>query len=59
MILIVAIRRAIMDSFWIREPGTVKGGFNKVNVLRKVSGEELGLDECISPLGPYNIEDKV
>ena len=43
----VNIRRATLDAFWIREPGTVKGKLTMVKRLGTVTGDKLVLDTCL------------
>ena len=48
-----------MDSFWSRDPGTVKGNFTMVKSLGKAEINELVLDTWLSPMGPFPLVDEV
>lgn len=56
VLLQIAIRRVILDSFWSREPSTVdrnRQSFNKmVDVLKRVN-----VDPQVAPLGPFPKHD--
>ena len=47
------IRRATLDAFWSRESGTVRVKLTTMKKLRSMSKEELGLEDWLTPLGPY------
>ena len=59
IILMVSIRTATFDAFWSREPGTFRGNFITVKILRKVAREELGLKEWTPLLSTHPLTDKV
>ena len=42
---VISIRRASLDEFWSREPGTVRGDFTMLRKMGRMSREELGLED--------------
>ena len=52
-----AIRRANLDVFWRRKPGTFRENLTMIKVLGKMAREELGLEELIPRwvLIPWNM----
>ena len=53
------IIRATLDTFCIREPGTVEVNLTMVNRLVKVAVNELGLDTWLSHMVPFPLVDEV
>ena len=50
--LVISIRRASLDEFWSREPGTVRGNLTMLRDMVKMAKEEIGLEDWLPPLGP-------
>jgi hypothetical protein len=56
-LFMMCIRRAILDSFWSRERGTVSG--NRQEGMRHLSNcDALGTNEPYQARGPFPVEDK-
>lgn len=55
--LLVAIRRASLDSFWSRETTTVNKNRGALRRLNSISNDNLGLDQVLPPLGPHPVKD--
>ena len=55
--LLVHIRRAVLDSFWSREPGTVNG--NRLEIVRgAMYARELGLgDQLLGNIQPFPLKE--
>ena len=56
--LIVTIRRANLDDFWVREPGKVAVTRRKGVKIRKF-GNIVGLTKLFPAMGPFPLEDTV
>lgn len=56
--VLMLIRRATLDSFWSREPATVKGNLRNGRKLEDIVSQ-LGLSPVVGPMGPFPIEDVV
>jgi hypothetical protein len=56
--VLMLIRRATLDSFWSREPATVKGTLRNGSRLEDIVGQ-LGLSPAVEPMGPFPIHDSV
>ncbi len=54
--LLAYIRRANLDAFWSREPGTVS---NNLALLKRTgkTASKFGLEECFPTMGPYPLKD--
>ncbi len=54
--LLAYIRRANLDAFWSREPGTVS---NNLSLLKRTgkTASKFGLEECFPTMGPYPLKD--
>ena len=55
-LLLRTIRRANLDDFWSREPGTVEATRRDSRKLVKV-GAQLGLDSILLMMGPFPVGD--
>jgi hypothetical protein len=57
--LMVAIRRANLDAFWAREPGTVEQNYRQLAQVEKAAAA-LGLEDPLRgyPRGPFKLEDE-
>jgi len=57
--LLVFIRRATLDAFWSREPGTVAKNLGQLKLMSKAA-DELGLcrERMFPAFGPLPVEDK-
>ena len=54
--LVVSIRRANLDAFWAREPGTV-GSTRREGVKIRKLGDSMGLINLFPATGPFPLED--
>lgn len=56
--LLMAIRRANLDSFWARSEHTVTGNRNGAKQLMRIASDNLGIGGLIFPeMGPHKLED--
>ena len=56
--LLMAIRRANLDSFWARSEHTVAGNRNGAKQLMRLASDNLGIGGLIFPeMGPHKLED--
>jgi hypothetical protein len=55
--LLVAIRRAILDSFWARAESTVGNNFRDLKKFKTIGEEKLGLKTILPEMGPFPLED--
>jgi hypothetical protein len=57
--LLCGIRRANLDAFWARRPGTVKSNFTLMLRIVKVQEEDHGIPRghMFRPQGPHPVED--
>ena len=56
--VMMLIRRVTLDSFWSREPATVRGTLRNKRKLEDIVAQ-LGLSPAVGPMGPYPLEDVV
>ena len=56
--LLVTIKRAVLDSFWSRKSGTVKGNLTMVNSLGKVASGEIEMETWLPHMGPFLISNE-
>jgi hypothetical protein len=56
-ILLVAIRRAILDSFWGRAESTMTGNFCELKRFYNLGQNVLGLENLLPDMGPFPLED--
>jgi hypothetical protein len=56
--VMMLIRRVTLDSFWSREPATVRGTLRNGRKLEDIVAQ-LGLSPAVGPMGPYPLEDVV
>ena len=54
--VLMLIRRATLDSFWSREPATVKGTLRNGGRLEDIVAQ-LGLTPVVGPMGPFPLKD--
>jgi hypothetical protein len=50
------VRRATLDSFWSREPATVRGTLRQGGKMEDIAAQ-LGLSPVMSSMGPFPLED--
>lgn len=55
--LLMHIRRAVLDSFWSREPGTVEGNLREGRKAMRMAGSMGMSDPFAIDRGPYPIAD--
>lgn len=54
--LLAYIRRATLDAFWSRAPGTVAGSITGIRKILRYSNE-FKINPPLEPLGPWPVED--
>ena len=57
--IIIAIRKASLESFWSIEPGRVRGNLKMWRKMVTMDREELVLEYWFPPLVPYPLKDEV
>ena len=55
--LMIAIRRASIDAFWGRRPGTVGNTRRDVGTILDVSRRKFGIEKIMPDMGPFCMED--
>ena len=55
---LVAIRRAIMDSFWGRATATVENNFREVKKYAAIAEQRLGMTRHLPNMGPFSLRDE-
>jgi hypothetical protein len=55
--LLVAIRRAILDSFWARAESTVGNNLRDLKKFKTIGRDRLGLNTILPEMGPFPLED--
>jgi hypothetical protein len=57
LLLLVAIRRAVLDSFWARAESTVVNNFRDLKKFKTIGKDKFGLDTILPEMGPFPLED--
>ena len=55
--LMTAIRRANLDAFWARAPGTISNNRGDLKKLLWTAEDDLGIREILPVMGPHPLED--
>jgi hypothetical protein len=55
--VLIAVRRANLDSFWGRSSSTIGGNKTNLKRLVEIARDEYGIDQPLPPMGPHELND--